>query len=1336
MDKIGILFFIDVLCGPAGAERNLIQVVSGLNKLKYNPIVCALKAGDFIDELNEKGMKVLNLDINRIYGVQAILKLFYLQKLIRKEKIKIIVTYHNSSDYYGLLVGKLFGVPIIISNRRDMGFNLKKTDVFVYRIINKFYSRIITVCDAVKDLIIKSQNVDPSKIRTVYNCVENNLNFIFDNFVNKSEHPLDFNKPTITMIANLRPIKGHKFLLEAASIVKNIFPDVQFLIVGSDISPNETTLSYLKNCVEKLGVFNNVKFLGYRKDTIDILRNSNILVLSSLSEGCSNAILEAMYCAKPVVATVVGGNPELIEDGINGYLVEAKNSQCMAEAILRLLKDDKLAKKFGENGYKKFLENFTKEKMINNLESLFESLLKENTKRNDKEEYCVIESENNLINQDKFAEDFKWCLCPLLSFSEIFIVLKKEIDKIFSEKDVLTSDDILNVYLLLSAMHQIVSDFMIRGFYDFSKLLDGFSFLESSIKFIHRINQNFIWFRNIAFEYKFQKYLINLEKLQSELARCLVQVYKNNFSSLKSSFLESIKELTKIDFPYSLLSRRLKLPSAFRSFALTHIDFFRLCDKFILAHAEELTSIKVIGLRTTGSYLSPILAEYLRSFKGYQVNFVTIRAKSALSFWELRKLKKIVKSDDKILLTDDPPTTGSTLKSCINKLTAMGINNKRIVLLIPEYPYLNEWSSSSLEEPFLSIELHRLSYEEWYINELLKPANIKETLLPYFNNNGFCTTEVNLFTPYTSEINKIFSHKHRMGEREKRVYEIILKNETHPKTMYILAKSVGWGWFGYHALIAANRLKNFVPEIITLKNGFLFMEWIKNKKDPKDEKENFPSIDNLAEYISERVSNLRLQDDPSSKLMDRNICWAEVASVISGVYSQKLGKLKRFKIFKKLVKSLVCETPTMTDGKMGPEKWLKNDKHYLKVDFEEHAFDNSDLSIVDPTYDLASIIYEYKLEGKDEVALLKRYTELSGDNNNSERLFFNKILYAYKKLYESALRINSLGASSERFKCDKSYWQAFMFLTNTTNRYLANSLNVSKLPKITDKLLVLDIDGVFDDYAFIFPSTTPLGVKALKLLQENGFSIIFNSGRTLEEIKEYCRCFGAIGGVAEYGAAIWDNLEGRSKVILPEQEINDFQKLKDIFIKYNNVFVSHLHNYSLRAYIYKKLDHVKLNKELLGEIMECNKIDYLCQAQNVGRTELISMNINKGIGLKTLIEFMNMRPKIIVSIGDSDTDIPMFEYSDMSFAPQNHSRAIKELAKNGKVRIVRGISQRGLLNVAKLLINSQKEYNQSVKEDTEVYNDIGMKILSIKDKPKWLRMLSFIDFDTFRVFRC
>jgi glycosyltransferase involved in cell wall biosynthesis len=174
-------------------------------------------------------------------------------------------------------------------------------------------------------------------------------------------------------VGHVRKIKGVDVLIRAAERVCRIFPEAVFLVVGAP--PEEAYFQELKDLCAALGLGRNFKFVGEREDVLPILKNSHVFCLPSRSEGFSNALIEAMACALPSVATDVGGNDEALTDGTNGYLVPSEDTQLMADRILDLLRSPEKASKMGRAARARIEEQFTFEAMIGKLVGVYDDLV-------------------------------------------------------------------------------------------------------------------------------------------------------------------------------------------------------------------------------------------------------------------------------------------------------------------------------------------------------------------------------------------------------------------------------------------------------------------------------------------------------------------------------------------------------------------------------------------------------------------------------------------------------------------------------------------------------------------------------------------------------------------------------------------------------------------------------------------------------------------------------------------------------------------------------------------------------------------------------------------------
>jgi len=175
----------------------------------------------------------------------------------------------------------------------------------------------------------------------------------------------------ITYVANLREGKGHRCLVDAAEKVMAAFPKARFLFVGEE--QNKT--GGVRERIRMLGLEDKVLLTGRRQDVPAILRASTLVAHPGTEEGFSNAVLEAMAAAMPVVAARAGGNAEAVVDGETGILVPPGDAEGFAAAILRLLGDPPAARAMGEAGRRRVIERFSAEMMVDEIEALYAALL-------------------------------------------------------------------------------------------------------------------------------------------------------------------------------------------------------------------------------------------------------------------------------------------------------------------------------------------------------------------------------------------------------------------------------------------------------------------------------------------------------------------------------------------------------------------------------------------------------------------------------------------------------------------------------------------------------------------------------------------------------------------------------------------------------------------------------------------------------------------------------------------------------------------------------------------------------------------------------------------------
>lgn len=379
---ITVMYITDTCISPpdspfkGGAEKQLYLIANSLNPAHFRPIVVQLSPYKSLPLTNGRlgVLAVFHFPTRRVYSLNGLRQFARLCQLARREKVDIIHTFFEKSEVMGWLAVRLTNIANWVTSRRDLGFKRSKIFNYIFKFTGRDCKRCVAVCRAVKDQMVLKEGGAPEKIDVIYNGLDfSPYKQPARSVALRNELGVDDNVVLVGMIANFYlEIKGHGYFLKAAKKVLQKVTDVEFVLIG------DGHLRYrYEEMAREIGLKEKVHFLGNRSDVPSILSNLNISVLSSLSEGFSNTLLESMAAARPVVATRVGGNSEIVIDGTTGYLVPPENPEDLADAITILLQNPQKAMAMGAAGKKLVEEKFTIESMVNSYERLYKSLLSE-----------------------------------------------------------------------------------------------------------------------------------------------------------------------------------------------------------------------------------------------------------------------------------------------------------------------------------------------------------------------------------------------------------------------------------------------------------------------------------------------------------------------------------------------------------------------------------------------------------------------------------------------------------------------------------------------------------------------------------------------------------------------------------------------------------------------------------------------------------------------------------------------------------------------------------------------------------------------------------------------
>ena len=375
--KINILYCIEYLA-HGGTEKQLMALINGLDRKKITPHLCCLRDSaigksriDDADELfNKIECKKIKLDYISLSNFKSFIHLQRLIKFVKKCNIEIIQTFFQDPALLGSIAGKLCRIKYIIACFRDMAFWYKKNWILGDRmkIVYRMHTHYIANSEAVRRKYSELFDIPVCKTEVIYNGIniENKYKLFKQNIYPKEGI-------TVGIIANVnRKVKRVDIFLKAASyVLMHGKKDVNFIIIGEGELKEELLL-----LSTQLAITDSVEFVGRVKKVEPYFSIIDIGVSTSDSEGFSNAILEFMAAGIPVIATNVGGNPEIIKNGINGYLVSPGNYKLIGKKIIQLSAKDELYLKIQRNAIQTVHNRFTINNYISNYEKYYDELLK------------------------------------------------------------------------------------------------------------------------------------------------------------------------------------------------------------------------------------------------------------------------------------------------------------------------------------------------------------------------------------------------------------------------------------------------------------------------------------------------------------------------------------------------------------------------------------------------------------------------------------------------------------------------------------------------------------------------------------------------------------------------------------------------------------------------------------------------------------------------------------------------------------------------------------------------------------------------------------------------
>ena len=357
--------------GLGGGEAYLVRLAAALDRRRFALAVVVPETGPLTERLAELGIPTFVVPLHtRLLSPRT---LWMLVRVFRRERPMIVQSHGARTNVYAKIAARLVGIPVVLPTVHNSLFDYevgalrRRLYVAAERLTGPFAHRVVAVSHGVGRDLVTLYGLPAEQVVVIQNGIDPS-GFVPKRSAAAARAELGLTSETrlIGLVGRLTRQKGPDLLVAALPSLVTSWPQLRCLFVGDGMLGSE-----LRRLAAALGVASHCVFLGPRNDVADLVAILDVVVLPSRSEGLPFALLEAMVLAKPVVATRVGGNPEVVEDGRTGLLVPPENSAALARAVLFLLDHPAEAAAMGQRGYLRVLRDFSLTRSVGALQELY-----------------------------------------------------------------------------------------------------------------------------------------------------------------------------------------------------------------------------------------------------------------------------------------------------------------------------------------------------------------------------------------------------------------------------------------------------------------------------------------------------------------------------------------------------------------------------------------------------------------------------------------------------------------------------------------------------------------------------------------------------------------------------------------------------------------------------------------------------------------------------------------------------------------------------------------------------------------------------------------------------
>lgn len=670
----------------------------------------------------------------------------------------------------------------------------------------------------------------------------------------------------------------------------------------------------------------------------------------------------------------------------------------------------------------------------------------------------------------------------------------------------------------------------------------------------------------------------------------------------------------------------VRLPAAFHDFDQRPADLERLTGAFAALHPDRNLPLAVVGVRTSGSYTAPLHAAALRALGYTRVTVASHRPGEAWFAVEARSLRAVARGGGLALLSDDPPSTGGSLARSAQALERLGYPADRVLILAALPPGTDALPGLLGRHPAVL-----LRGQDWAVRRRLRTAAVERDLAILTSSPGQVRVRERLADPSGNRRGHLRS-----------VYRVSFGG--HERT--VLAQGVGLGYLGWHAQAASVALAGRLPRFYGVRDGILYRDWLPEERrlGPLPPWEAAGVAGEVAAYVAERATALPLPEDVTRRLGRRGSAWKRAGDLLARGFGRAEEPVRP--LLQIAARELLTpDRPAVVDGRASLGHWFRHGETLLKVDAGEGAFSNADLFCCDPTFDLAGAAAgEGPLFGR---LLRAAHEQRSGRDVDPERWLLYQLVQLEERLPPAARA--TPGAGRELARLLQSYYAEVVFADTET--------------PASGPLCGIDLDGVLETPGLGFPGLTPSAAVALRALARHGYRVILASGRSLREVRDRCFAYPLAGGVAEYGAAVYEAAGERAQSLLSSGQRAGLDRLRRVLAAEDGLQVDPAYRASVRTYRTGPDGRPRAlpAAEIQALVAGAGLAGSLQVIQGAGQTDIVPVGVDKGRGLRVLAARLGQvgEPPLALAVGDSLPDLPLLAAARLALATGNADASLR-----------------------------------------------------------------------------